>query len=103
MTIRRVIIGVLIIIGIALQTRLWVGDGSLAHVNALREEVEAKEAVNETRAQRNEILEAEIKNLKSGVESIEEKARSELGMIKEGETFFMVVEEDKYPRNAESR
>lgn len=103
MTIRRIIIGVLIIIGIGLQTRLWVGDGSLAHVSTLREEVETKEAVNETRAQRNKILEAEIKNLKSGVESIEEKARSELGMIKEGETFFMIVEEEQYRGNRESR
>jgi len=95
MTIRRLIIGVLVLIGLVLQARMWVGDGSLAHVNALRNEVEAARTVNESRAQRNKILKAEIESLKSGLESIEEKARSELGMIKKGETFFMVVEEEE--------
>lgn len=93
MTIRRVIIGVLIITGVVLQSRLWVGEGSLAQVSSLRDEVESKRAANETKVQRNEILKAEIRSLKKGLTAIEEKARSELGLIKEGETFFMIVDE----------
>lgn len=88
---RRAVIIVLAMMIIALQARLWIGDGSLAHVSGLRSQVEAKRTANEIRIERNRVLRAEIRNLKNGVDSIEQKARSELGMIKEGETFFMIV------------
>ena len=73
--------------------RLWIGEGSLAHVSALQAQVTRKAAENEVREQRNQVLRAEIIELKSGLESIEEKARSELGMIKKGETFYLLVDE----------
>jgi cell division protein FtsB len=95
MTTRRVLIGILVIMMIALQARLWIGDGSLAEVSALRREVVRKQAENETKTERNRVLKAEIRDLKNGVDAIEEKARSELGMIKKGETFFMIVEPDR--------
>ncbi|MBD3646865.1 MAG: septum formation initiator family protein [Pseudomonadales bacterium] len=88
---RRVLLGVLAVMIIALQARLWIGDGSLAHVSALRSQVESKQTTNEVKTERNRVLKAEIGDLKNGVDSIEQKARSELGMIRQGETFFMIV------------
>ncbi len=80
---------------LGLQVRLWIGESSLAHVSALQGRVELGLAANETRLQRNRILRAEITDLKNGLASIEEKARSDFGLIKEGETFFLLVEEPR--------
>lgn len=82
----------LIAIG-GLQVRLWTGQGSFAHVNGLQEQVTLRAAENESREQRNAILRAEIRDLKQGLEAVEDIARSELGLIKKGETFFLLVEE----------
>ena len=78
-----------------LQVRIWVGKGSLAEVSALEARVHRQEAINETRAQRNKVLRAEVIDLKNGVAAIEEKARSEFGLVKQGETFFLLVDQDK--------
>lgn len=78
---------------VALQYRLWVGDGSLAEVWRLTRAIEEQEATNATLAARNEQLIAEVRNLKEGVEAIEERARVELGMIGRDETFFQIVDE----------
>jgi len=86
----------IVVIGLMLsflQVRLWIGEGSLAHVSALQNQVAHKSAENQARQQRNQVLKAEIVELKSGLESIEAKARSELGMIRKGETFYLLVEE----------
>ena len=72
-----------------LQYRLWVGEGSLAHLVALKRET-AKQQIEVTELeQHNHVLIAEVKALKSGNDLIEEKARTQLGMIKDGETFYM--------------
>jgi cell division protein FtsB len=97
MTRRRVFIAVLGLVVLGLQVRLWIGEGSLAHVNALKERVETQALANESKVQRNKVLRAEIKDLKNGFDAIEEKARSEFGMIKEGETFFLLVEKPRRP------
>jgi cell division protein FtsB len=97
MTRRRVFIAVLGFVVLGLQVRLWIGEGSLAHVNALKERVETQALANESKVQRNKVLRAEIKDLKNGFDAIEEKARSEFGMIKEGETFFLLVEKPRRP------
>ena len=76
-----------------LHYRLWVGQDSFAHVNDLRSEVELRSAENEARRQRNDILKAEILDLKEGLAAVEDIARSELGLIKKGETFFLLVED----------
>ena len=89
------IVVVLVIMLLSLQFRLWAGEGSFAHVNGLGQKVEHARAVNVIKEQRNEVLRAEIRDLKSGHDSIEEKARVELGFIKEGETFYMLVENEK--------
>ena len=98
MTRGRWLIAVLILVVLFLQTRLWVGEGSLAQVNGLQVRVEQERAENGVREQRNRVLRAEIIELKTGRESIEEKARSEFGLIKEGETFFLLVDENKARR-----
>lgn len=74
-----------------LQVRLWAGDGSLAEVWELRQAVAAQNAGNLEMRARNRALEAEVKDLKKGKAAIEERARSELGMIREGETFYQII------------
>lgn len=88
----RVFVAVLLLTIVGLQYRLWVGQGSFAHVSGLSAQVELKSAENESRRQRNAILKAEILDLKQGLEAVEDIARSELGLIKKGETFFLLVE-----------
>ncbi len=83
-----IVLGVLLVL---LQFRLWVGDGSVAEVWGLRQQVEAQRTENAALRERNQALEAEVLDLKTGLAAIEERARSELGMIKEGETFYQVV------------
>ncbi|MEX0943582.1 MAG: septum formation initiator family protein [Pseudomonadales bacterium] len=97
MTRRRVLIAFLGLVVIGLQVRLWIGEGSLAHAHALAERAETQRLANESKIQRNKVLRAEIKDLKNGFDAIEEKARSEFGMIKEGETFFLLVEKPRSP------
>lgn len=80
-----------------LQYRLWVGEGSFAEVHELRQATARQEQENQALRQRNRALEAEVRDLRTGLEAIEERARSELGMIKEGETFFQVVEPREGP------
>ncbi|NUS39200.1 MAG: cell division protein FtsB [Lysobacter sp.] len=75
-----------------LQYRLWAGAGSEHEVAALRAQVERQAHDNQGLRQRNDALAAEVEDLKSGEAAVEERARSELGMIKPGETFYRVVE-----------
>ncbi len=77
---------------LGLQYRLWVGDGSLADVVRLSDGIEVQVQENDRLRERNRILATEVDGLKSGLDAVEERAREDLGMIKPGETFFMVVE-----------
>jgi cell division protein FtsB len=88
----RLLITVLLVLLAVLQYRLWVGEGSLAEVSNLQQEIAAQQQELVKLRQRNRALEAEVLDLKQGLEAIEERARSELGMIKEGETFYQVIE-----------
>lgn len=78
-----------------LQYRLWVGEGSLAQRQVLKHKVEIQQQENEELRERNRVLANEVSNLKEGLESVEERARTDLGMIKEGETFYMVVDKEE--------
>jgi cell division protein FtsB len=89
----RLFIAVLLLAIAGLQTRLWFGQGSFAHASGLQEQVERRIAENESKRLRNDILKAEIKDLKQGLDAVEDMARSELGLIKKGETFFLLVED----------
>ncbi|MCC5856897.1 MAG: cell division protein FtsB [Ectothiorhodospiraceae bacterium] len=75
-----------------LQVQLWSQDGGLPQVWQLRGALAEQEARNERLRQRNAALEAEVRDLKDGLEALEERARSELGMIREGEVFYQVAE-----------
>ncbi len=75
-----------------LQYRLWFGEGGATATAALQDKVDRQAAENQGLGQRNAQLAAEVDDLKSGEAAAEERARSELGMIKPGETFYRVVE-----------
>ena len=75
-----------------LQFQIWLGDNSVRTLNELKNEITLQRDTNFSLNERNRELEIEIVDLKSGVEAIEERARSELGMIEKGETFFLIVE-----------
>lgn len=74
-----------------LQYRLWLGKNSIPDYLALQKEVERQARQNANLAQRNALLEADIDDLKIGLEAIEERARNELGLIKQGETFYRIL------------
>ena len=80
----------LIVFGL-LQYRLWFGKNSVPDYLALQEDVIRQQQVNEKLKQRNKLLYADTDDLKLGTEAIEERARNELGMIKENETFFRLI------------
>ena len=82
----------LTILFVMLQFKLWVGEGSMKNVWLLDDAIAAQVEENAQLNERNQTLAAEVDDLKQGYEAIEERARHELGMIKEGETFYQVVE-----------
>jgi cell division protein FtsB len=88
----RKLIVLLLLLLLYLQYRLWFGDGSLQEVWELHREVEAQRVENLQLRERNAALEAEVRDLQQGLDAIEEHAREDLGMVKEGETFYQLVE-----------
>ena len=82
---------VLVLILLALQYRLWVGEGSLGEVSALKRQLAAQQAELRDLHERNATLQAEVDDLKEGLAAIEARARSELGLIREGETYFQLL------------
>lgn len=88
----RIVLVALIALLAFLQYRLWLGEGGRRSVAVLQQQVEQQTHENGGLKQRNAALAAEVEDLKSGEAAVEERARSELGMIKPGETFYRVVE-----------
>ncbi|MGB5735057.1 MAG: cell division protein FtsB [Thiohalocapsa sp.] len=88
---RWLILGLIVLLGL-LQYRLWVGDGSLEELYALRAQISDYRGELEELKARNLALAADVQNLKEGLEAIEDRARSELGMIQRGEVFLQVIE-----------
>ncbi|MBS0493510.1 MAG: cell division protein FtsB [Proteobacteria bacterium] len=87
----RVVPLFLLLLLVAIHTQLWTGRGSVAHVQELRQQIAKQQAANAQARAANEHLSAEVADLKSGLETVEEKARSELGMVKPGEIYVQVV------------
>lgn len=99
MRVLRIILLVLVVLLAWLQYRLWFGHGGAGDVRKLAQQVAQQKRDNGGLRQRNDALAAEVQELKSsdGGAAVEERARSELGMIKPGETFYRVVEDNAAP------
>ena len=89
------LVPILLVLLAALQYRLWHGEGSFAHSTQLEREIKQQQAENDRMRERNRILDVEVKDLKSGADSVEERARNDIGMIKKDETFFMIPAKKK--------
>lgn len=87
---RRWIPAVLLVLLLVLQGQLWFGRGSVPNVARLNDELAAQKRSNSRAEEANARMEAEIRDLKEGLEMVEEKARSELGMVKPNEIFVQV-------------
>jgi cell division protein FtsB len=87
----RIFAAVLAIALVLLQGRLWFAERGLREVSGLKASVETQRAANLQQAERNRQLSAEVANLKTGLTALEERARSELGMVAASETFYQVV------------
>ena len=83
---------IFVLLLILLQYRLWIGNGSMTEVHQLQQQISQIEQENESLKERNLSLAAEVLDLKQGQEAIEERARSEMGMIKYDETFYQIVD-----------
>jgi len=87
----QVAVGVILLVLVGLQYRLWVGEGSFAEVVTLKRQLAAQRAELTDLYERNATLQAEVDDLKDGLAAIEARARSELGLIREGETYFQLL------------
>jgi len=90
-------IALLLVAIVYLQYRLWIGEGSIAEVVSLQDKISVQQEEISELEERNRVLALEVTELKTGVKTIEERARTEMGMIKKGETFYIVVDKDDLP------
>jgi cell division protein FtsB len=94
---------ILMVLLAGLQFRLWVGEGSLAHQFELDTQIDEQRDENQRLKRRNEKVAQEVESLKTNLESIEEKARTDLGMIKEGEIFYLVIDKNDAVLNSKPK
>ena len=83
---------VLVILIAAIQTQLWFGKGGWIRVWELDRQVDAQREANDKLRTRNAALDAEVRDLKTGYDAIEERARNDLGMIRQDEVFYQVIQ-----------
>jgi len=81
----------LIALLVGLQLRLWFGKNSISDYKQMKTQIDTLEQQNANLTQRNSLLKADISDLQLGIDSMEERARNELGLIKEGETFYRIL------------
>jgi len=89
----KTVLVILVVILVLLQLRLWFGPGSLSEISLLGDGIVVQTEENLSLQQRNQGLMEEVGDLRNGLDAIEERARSELGLIRRGETFFLMVED----------
>ncbi len=90
----KVLGGILLVLLMALQYRLWFGKHSVPDYLARKTQITAMAQQNANLEQRNSLLRADIEDLEIGLDAIEERARNELGLIKKGETFFRILPQE---------
>lgn len=90
--IMKILLSIIILFIALLQYRLWYGDGGIEEIATLQQRLDDLNEEVEEKRERNEALYAEVVDLRQGQEALEERARDELGMMREGETFFQVLE-----------
>lgn len=88
---KKLILLLLVLVAL-LQWRLWFGDGGIYELHEMQAHIEELKEKGEKLHERNAALEADVMDLKEGTDAIEERARQELGMVKDGETFVQVFE-----------
>lgn len=84
---------VLVALLLLLQYQLWFGEGNVHDAGKLQQQVSVQQSENAALTHRNQELAAQVRDLKQGKAAVEEQARSDLGMIKKGETFYQIVRE----------
>jgi cell division protein FtsB len=89
----KIIIAILLVLLVMLQYQVWLGEGGLPEVLKLETESAAVQQDVERLQERNKALEAEVLDLKTGLQAIEERARNELGMIRKDEVYYQVIED----------
>ncbi len=87
----RWLLALLITLAVLLQAQLWLSDDGYQKTRELRSAVAGERLLNDNLRARNKALDAEVLNLKKGLEAAEERARTDLGLIGDGETFFQVI------------
>ncbi len=87
----KLFIFILLLLTILLQTKLWFGKGGWLDVMEMQQTIAKQTEKNEALRKENQRLHAEVQGLKEGQDAIEERARSELGMIKKGEVFYQII------------
>lgn len=92
MTLSKVLITIIVLLIVHLQYRLWFGDGSIRQIWQYQTRLDVLSQQVQQKKERNEALYGDVLDLRKGQEAVEERARHELGMIKENETFFQVLE-----------
>ena len=90
----RLLLLLLVLLTVAIQYPLWKGKGGWMRVTELEQQVTRQEEVNAALTARNNALAAEVQDLKSGTDAIEERARSELGMVKGGDIYVQILSSD---------
>jgi len=87
----KILAAILLTLLVALQWPLWIGKGSWMRVRELDNQLAERRAANANMKARNDALDAEVRDLKQGLDAVEERARLELGMIKKDEMFYQLV------------
>ncbi len=87
----RIVPLVLLLLLAGVHAQLWTGRGSLAHVQEMQEKIAAQKAANEKARLANDRLASEVQDLRDGLDMVEEKARSELGMVKPNEIYVQIA------------
>lgn len=86
---------VLLLVLAGLQYRLWYGQGGWAEGVSVQKQIEEQRDTNLRLKSRNDVVEAEVRDLKSGINTVEAKARADHGMARPGETYYLIVDPDQ--------